>query len=517
MCGVMARVMGRPASTMTDGCGIARLLRMTDNMALSLFAETAYDPDLNDVIGRSWAVLGMTGSGKSNSVARKAEQCLIAGIPLCVMDIAGEYWGLKERFALVVAGKSSHVDVPVEMPEQAASLAIWSLQERVSVVFDISGFRPKALRLAMVNAYLTALWEASIDLRRPCVIILEEAHNYIPQSTPTTASEIVTTLATEGRKNGLSLVMVSQRPARLDKDVLSQASVRLLHRVFDPNDVKAYQSVIPQSAWDKEKVMALETGEAMLVYPQKRICQPVHVLPRETYHGGATPGMDDVQPPALTGLPEDTLKALSELLSKKQPTQDNNPARLQAVIDDLCQRVEELSTENLHLREENAMLSKLRVDMVAPEQLNVDKLVIGTGLTSEPITPTPTSVTSEYRSPLAATTRGMNKQQKEFEILLRAIGTGAKSHRAILAYLLQHTQLEWFTTHELVRYVGYQERTLKSNPPMLMLRYGLLERDTNRLAGIQRYSVRGIAAQLKKRFPDLDTDALIQRILKVCQ
>lgn len=499
-------------------------------MVLSMFTDWQYDFSLTELIGTSVAVLGMTGSGKSNSAARLAEQSLSNGVPLCIMDIAGEYWGLKERFALVVAGQSAHVDITIETPDQAAALAHWSLSERVSVVFDISGYRPLKLRPVMVNAYLTAIFEASITLRRPYQIILEEAHNYVPQSTPTAASEIVTTIATEGRKNGLSLVVVSQRPARIDKDVLSQAGIRLLHRVFDTNDVKAYQSVIPESpAWVKDKAMALETGQAILVYPQKRICAIVNVLPRETYHGGATPGMDDVLAPTLTGLPTETLAALQSLLSKPiTPVKpDGRVLELESRLAEQQTCIEQLQAQVDLLEHENALLSQLRVDMVAPGQIAVDTLhvarVVGGSVSPVKSPETKSAKPSpepelDYRSPIA-TTRGINKQERDFSTMLSDIQNVAKSHRGILWYLLIHRQLEWFTAEDLARFLGYQKRTIMSNPPDLMLRYGLLERSIERYRSTRthRYSVRGTHAQLQKRFPDLDTDDLMTRLLAACR
>ena len=47
-------------------------------------------------------------------------------------------------------------------------------------------------------------------------------------------------IATEGRKRGLGIVMVGQRSARIDKDVLSQAGILMLHRVRHPADMGVY-------------------------------------------------------------------------------------------------------------------------------------------------------------------------------------------------------------------------------------------------------------------------------------
>lgn len=476
-------------------------------MTLALFAETNYNPELTEIIGRSWAILGMTGSGKSNSTAKVTEQGLAGGVRASIIDIAGEYWGLKEKFPLVVAGKSPHVDIEIESPEQAAMLAGWSLRERVSVVFDISGYRPKSLRLTMVEAYLSALWDTSLEVRRPYIIVLEEAHNYIPQSGSTIAQDIVTTIATEGRKNGLSLIMVSQRPARIDKDVLSQASIRLLHRVFDPNDVAAYQAVIPESrAWVKDKSMSMETGEAILVYPQRRICQMVHVQARETYHGGDTPGMEEVQPPKLTGMPDETIKALAGLLATAKPKDEAEPpAKSDSIWDwkitdmerqlaEKDSRIKEVESENARLMEENA-----RLRQPAP---------VSTPAKTKPVESEP------YRSKLS-TARAVAKQERAFGVMLKDISVASMLHRAMLHYLIDHRASGWFKTNELARAMGYQESTMRSKPPLFLVRYKLLERFIN--SGKHHYSAQRVEVELAKTYPDLDTDKLIERIQKVCR
>jgi len=53
-------------------------------------------------------------------------------------------------------------------------------------------------------------------------------------------SDVLVMIATEGRKRGLGIVMVGQRSARIDKDVLSQAGILMLHRVRHPADMGVY-------------------------------------------------------------------------------------------------------------------------------------------------------------------------------------------------------------------------------------------------------------------------------------
>lgn len=477
---------------------------------LSLFAEEVYNLPLLDLLGTSIAILGMTGSGKSNTTARLTEQLLTAGVPVVVVDIAGEHYGLKERFPLIVAGKSANIDIELASPAQAAALARWSLETGTSIVLDLRDYR-RVDRMPYVVAYLEAIWDAAGQWRRPYHIILEEAHNYIPQSGTSDASDIVTTIATEGRKQGLGIVMLSQRPARIDKDVLSQASIRLLHRVFDANDIKAYQAVMSESpAQVKSTVTTLNTGQAMLVYPAKNICVPVTVLKRETFHGGFTPGMDTVQPPQLTGVAMDMLDGLKDLLAgvKEDTSGNDRVSQLEAMLNGRDARIDELEMEVRQLREENAMLAKLVVTM--PDGVAVVAENNGAAVPVQWAFDVPAE-DADYRSELA-TTRAIRKQQREFEALLRDIQQALPMHRRMLRYLLEHTDLE-LTRRQLARYLGYMEKTLSDRPPTLMLQRGIIQRRVAR--NQQLYSAGKTEKKLAEMFPDLRSD-LVQVVVQAC-
>src|SRR5260370_25967306 len=74
------------------------------------------------LVGRSIAVLGITGSGKTNTAAVLIEELLSSGLPLTVVGIEGEDLGLKEQFEVLVAGRSQHTELEVG-PNNAAQLA----------------------------------------------------------------------------------------------------------------------------------------------------------------------------------------------------------------------------------------------------------------------------------------------------------------------------------------------------------------------------------------------------------
>lgn len=123
----------------------------------------------------------------------------------------------------------------------------------------------------------------------PFFLVVEEAHNYCPERSfgETKASKILRTIASEGRKFGLGLCIISQRPARVDKSVLSQCSSQFILKVTNPNDLKAISSSVEGITNTTEKeIQNLMIGQALITGVSDMPIL-VNVRPRRTMHGGA--------------------------------------------------------------------------------------------------------------------------------------------------------------------------------------------------------------------------------------
>ncbi len=122
----------------------------------------------------------------------------------------------------------------------------------------------------------------------PFFTIIEEAHNYCPERSfgETRCSKILRTVASEGRKFGLGLCVISQRPARVDKSVLSQCTTQIIMKVTNPNDIKAIaNSVEGITAESQEEIKNLSVGTA-LITGMVEMPLFVNIRPRMTKHGG---------------------------------------------------------------------------------------------------------------------------------------------------------------------------------------------------------------------------------------
>ncbi|MFB6216501.1 MAG: ATP-binding protein, partial [Candidatus Aenigmatarchaeota archaeon] len=110
-----------------------------------------------------------------------------------------------------------------------------------ATVINLRAVEPEAAEMTMYS-----LAKRMFDLRKknmipPFIMVIEEAHNFAPEKgfEQALSNKILRKIASEGRKFGLGLGVISQRPARIDKNVLSQCNTQFILRVTNPNDLKA--------------------------------------------------------------------------------------------------------------------------------------------------------------------------------------------------------------------------------------------------------------------------------------
>jgi DNA helicase HerA-like ATPase len=116
-----------------------------------------------------------------------------------------------------------------------------------------------------------SIFDARVDnsLPLPVLFLLEEAHNFVPAqaNTPAEQRAIMTTkqIAQEGRKFGVGLILISQRPSRLDETALSQCNSYIIMRLVNPADQHFVRKVVETLGEDDAKMLPnLDVGEALL-------------------------------------------------------------------------------------------------------------------------------------------------------------------------------------------------------------------------------------------------------------
>ena len=230
-------------------------------------------------------------------------------------------------------------------------LSSWIGSESPISVFDLSGI-PTAIVDDMVGAILRILYDAIFWGRmkqeggreRPLLLVLEEAHVYLNAQSKGRAATAAKRIAKEGRKYGVGLMLVSQRPSEVDSTILSQCGTIVALRLTNDSD----RNQVASCASDNLKGLfsmlpVLRTGEALIV--GEAVNMPIRTIidrPPE----GRRPDSDDpvvVVPKGADGkrlrsggwtepvLHED-YGPLVEAWRKQDPTAgDTTPAVIQAV------------------------------------------------------------------------------------------------------------------------------------------------------------------------------------------
>ena len=129
---------------------------------------------------------------------------------------------------------------------------------------------PLIVSLVARLAFSVQQWTPSED-RHPVAIFCDEAHLYIPNKNVSGASDdisikIFERIAKEGRKYGVSLVVVTQRPSEVNKTILSQCSNFVAMRLTNSDDQAVIKKLLPDSLGGFSDILpTLDTGEALVV------------------------------------------------------------------------------------------------------------------------------------------------------------------------------------------------------------------------------------------------------------
>jgi DNA-binding transcriptional ArsR family regulator len=239
------------------------------------------DPNLV-VTGRT-CVLGSSGSGKSYAMGVLCEELCRNNVPFAIVDTEGEHSGLKEKFEAIWVGEEPGCDLSwdrvdvADLANQAPDISPLILD-----VSDISDWKAKTA------SFLDFLYRTLTERRTPYLLILEESDKFIPQYGERVP--IFDEVARRGRKRGLGLMICSQRPSLVDKNVLSQCANQLIGKLIIQNDLQSVAQFFPGRGLPKE-LTTLQAGEFYAMGGFSPTPTMVKFRKRTTKHGGITPAL----------------------------------------------------------------------------------------------------------------------------------------------------------------------------------------------------------------------------------
>lgn len=152
-------------------------------------------------------------------------------------------------------------------------VADWVGHDRPITVLDISGLPPDAMSAVAGTVlrivYDTLFWAGNLPVggrNQPLLVVLEEAHRILPAGVDTPALRVTAQIAKEGRKFGVGLMVVTQRPSEIDQSILSQCGSMIALRTTNEADRGIVSGVMPDDLGNLSALLpALRTGEGLVV------------------------------------------------------------------------------------------------------------------------------------------------------------------------------------------------------------------------------------------------------------
>lgn len=170
------------------------------------------------------------------------------------------------------------------------------LRPRAANILDLGSLDEEAAD-AVVSHYLRRILQARKDRARtgrgldfPVFVFLEEAHILAPRDRSTLSKYWIGRIAREGRKFGVGLCLVSQRPKALDPDALSQTNNKIILRLVEPSDLKYVQQASELLSEDLlQQLPSLNVGEAVVLGLMVKVPALVRIDEFAGHKGGGDP------------------------------------------------------------------------------------------------------------------------------------------------------------------------------------------------------------------------------------
>jgi uncharacterized protein len=250
------------------------------------------------------ASLGQRGSGKSNGAAVIAEGLLEASVQVIVLDHVGIWFSLRldetgkhpSPYQIPVLG-GQHGDIAL-VASTGSVVAEALARSGSSAVLDVSGFS-KGDRCRFAADFAEAFFRAKKLHPGPVQILLEEAQRYVPQKLFAGQGMermlgAFEEIAEVGRNYGVGLHLISQRPQKINKDVLNLADTVLGYRANGVLERKAISEWVQEKGAEGRKEVhdelpGLARGTAIVWSPSRQIYGRYAIGKKTTYDAGATP------------------------------------------------------------------------------------------------------------------------------------------------------------------------------------------------------------------------------------
>lgn len=301
------------------------------------------DSALDDRLG----IVGTAGSGKTYAAGGAVERVLAKKGRVVIPDPLGVWYGLRlmpdgvtpSKFNVVIFG-GPHGDLPIN--EHAGALigeTVAGMAE--SAIVDLSEMGTKAAERRFMLAFLTALYRKATN--EPVHLIFDEADMWAPQRLMDKEGEaakllgMMETVVRRGRIKGFIPWLITQRPAVVNKDVLSQVDGLVALKLTSSQDRDAIGAWVEGQA-DKKQwnemyagLATMQRGQGLVWFPSRSVLDTATFPAKRTFDSSRTPKRGETVTAAT--LAPLNIEALRERMGKvEQEAKANDPKALKAKV-----------------------------------------------------------------------------------------------------------------------------------------------------------------------------------------
>jgi hypothetical protein len=346
-------------------------------------------PDLTlplEFVTQAGAVLAKRRVGKSYLTRKICEQLIKAGQQVILVDPKGDQWGIcssadgkSPGLAVTIFG-GARGDVPIS-PKSGELVARIAVEERPNMLLHVASLK-KGERARFLADFFETFYSLKETQTSPVMVVIDEADDVAPQKPFPDQARMLGAcedLVKRGGQRGIGVLMVTQRAASLNKNVLTQIEILFTLKTIAPQDLDAIMSWINVHGSVAERKTLLESlpslpvGTAWVWSPgwptAEGIFRRIKVGAIETFDSGATPkpGERRADPKARAVVDLESIRAKMAALIEEQAANDPQVLR---------KRIAELEKE---LRAKPAAAAPERVEVPMFDRQAFDEAVRAIG------------------------------------------------------------------------------------------------------------------------------------------
>jgi hypothetical protein len=316
-----------------------------------------------DAVTQTFAILAKRRAGKTYTGLVMAEEFVAAELPFIALDPLGAWWGLRssddgksEGLPVVIIG-GSHGDVPLE---HTAGKVVADL------VVDHPGYYIVDLSLTASNAeqdrfacdFAERLFRRKEQKRAPLHLFVDEADSFAPQRPMPGQQRMLgafEALVRRGGIRGIGTTLITQRPAVLNKNVLTQTECMIVLQMPAPQDQDAVEDWVKGNGTDEqrkqfmESLASLQKGQAWVWSPSwLEVFKIVDIRRRRTFDSSATPKHGESKTPQKIAR-VDLEWLTGEIKATAERAKENDPQQLRKQIAELHHNNKTLFERSLSL------------------------------------------------------------------------------------------------------------------------------------------------------------------------